>query len=127
MSRRKKQMTDEAPRRKWKIGDIGRFLQKSVIAMYKGELLLGLKIDKIFPEIAYTFLLLLLAIIFNLMVDRTLVKVEDNKKELQELEIQYTQKTYELVQLSRRSTVAGLLEQSGSKVKEPEKPATVLR
>lgn len=127
MSRRGKKSADSEPRRKWKIGDVGRFLKSSLLAMFKGELLLGLKIDKIFPEIAYTFLLLLLAIIFNLMVDRTLVKVEDNKKELQELEIQYTQKTYELVQLSRRSTVARLLEQSGSKVKEPEEPATVLK
>ena len=127
MARRKNSDSDSAAGRKWKIGDIGRFLKNSLIAMFKGEFLLRLRIDRIFPQIAFAFFLSLCAIIYNLMVDKTLVKVEDNKKTLQELEIQYTQKTYELVQLSRRSTVSTLLQQAGSKVAEPRTPATVLR
>lgn len=113
--------------RKWKIGDIGRAIRESLLAIFKGEFLLRLRADKALGHIAYVVLLFMCIILFNIMVDSTLVKVESNKKVLQELEIQYTQRTYELVQLTRRSTVSRLLEESGSQVKEPEVPAKVLK
>jgi len=126
MARRKK-ADSSGSGRKWKIGDVGKFLGRSLIAMFRGEFLMRMRIDKYFPQIAYTFLLSLLAILFNLMVDKTLVKVEDNKRTLQELEIQHTQKTYELVQMTRRSNVSRLLKESGSAVSEPTTPAKVIR
>lgn len=126
-SKKRDSSTGQAGGRKWKVSDLGRFLKNSLVAMFKGEFLLRMRVDKIFPQIAFAFFLSLCVIIFNLMVDKTLVKVEDNKKVLQELEIQHTQKTYELVQLSRRSTVSKLLRESGSKVAEPLTPATVLK
>ena len=113
----------ETGRRKWRIGDIGRFFTASLAAIFQGRFLLKLKVDKYFLQIAWTFFLFSMAILFSLCVDTTLTKVEKNKKELQELEILHTQKKYELVTLGRRSSVGTLLEQVGSDVKEPEKPA----
>lgn len=112
--------------RKWKIGDIGRFLGNSAVAIFKGEFLLRLKADRALGRIAFVVLTFMLLILFNIMVDSTLVKVEDNKETLRELEIRHTQKSYELVRLGRRSTVSRLLREAGSQVTEPEKPAKVL-
>ena len=115
--------TDNTPARKWKISDIGRFIWNSLGAIVKGQFLLRLNIDKYFLQIAWTFFLFAMFILFGLGVDVTLEKVEKNKKKLQDLEILYTQKRYEMITLNRRSTVSTLLEQNGSKVAEPEKPA----
>lgn len=112
--------------RKWKLGDIGRLLGNSTIAILKGEFLLRLRADRALKYIAVLVVLFMLLIVFNIGVDKALVQVESNKKTLHELEIRYTQKTYELVQLGRRSTVSRLLEESGSKVSEPQEPAKVL-
>lgn len=116
----------ETGKRKWRIGDIGRFLSASVAAIFKGQFILKLRIDKYFLQIAWTFLLFALMILFSLGVDSTLSKVERNKKVLKELEILHTQKKYELITLNRRSTVSSLLEEKGSAVKEPEKPAITI-
>ena len=46
---------------------------------------------------------------------------------LKELEIVHSQKVFELVNVSRRSSVEEMLGQLGSNVKEAEKPATVVK
>ena len=46
---------------------------------------------------------------------------------LKELEIVHSQKVFEVVDVSRRSSVEQLLEQMGSPVKEADKPATVVK
>ena len=119
-------MDPETGKRKWRIGDIGRILAASVAAIFKGQLIFKLKIDKYFLQIAWTFLLFAMTILFSLGVDSALSKVEKNKKTLKELEILHTQKKYELITLNRRSTVSSLLEEKGSAVKEPEKPAITI-
>ena len=119
-------MKDQDKTRKWKLSDIGRFFANSAIAIVKGQFLLRLKIDKYFLQIAWTFFLFAMFILFELGVDVTLSKVEKNKKQLQELEILHTQKRYELITLGRRSTVSSLLEGCGSKVAEPTVPAATL-
>lgn len=116
-------MSSEGNTGKWRLSDVGRFLGNSFWAILKGQFLLRLGVDKYFLQIAWTFFLFAMFILFGLGVDVTLAKVEKNKKELQELEILHTQKRYELITLNRRSTVLSLLEQNGSKVAEPEKPA----
>ena len=113
-------------KRKWKISDIGRLLANSLMAILKGEFIMRLKIDKYFPQIAWTFLLFALMILFSLKVDMTLGKVEENKKLLHEYEVTYTQKKYELITLGRRSTVSKALQDAASDVAEPTKPAITL-
>lgn len=117
----------EEERKKFKLGDIWTFVKNAFVAIVKGELLLRLNLNKIFPQIAYTFFLIFMMILFSLMVDTTLGKVEQNKRTLSELEMLNAQKTFELVTLDRRSTVSTLLQEQGSPVTEPVKPAKKLR
>ena len=111
----------------WKIADIGLFIKNSFKAVLKGEFLLRLNIGRYFIHIAYTFLLFGLVIWLSLMIETTMSKVEKNKAVLQELEIVHSQKVFEVVNVSRRSSVEEMLGELGSNVKEAEKPATVVK
>ena len=110
----------------WKIQDIGKWLHNSFRAILKGEFLLRLDVGRYLIHIVYTFFLFAMIIWISLMIEGTLNKVERNKAVLHELEIVHTQKTFEVVSLSRRSSVNARLEKMGSKVTEPQNPATVL-
>lgn len=116
----------ELTRKTWKIADIGTFLKNSGIAILKGQFLLRLNVGRYFVHIIYTFILFAAVIWISLMIDNTMAKVEKGKKELEELSIAHSQKTYELVRLTRRSTVQKTLENLGSAVTEPGQPATRL-
>lgn len=59
----------------------------------------------------------------SLRIEKTLTRVEDNRKVLADMEIYHAQKTVELAGLSRMSKVQAMLEESGSKLTMPEKPA----
>jgi len=111
---------------KWKIQDLGRGLKNSFKAILQGEFLLRLNIGQYFVHIVYTFLLFALVIWISLMIENTMTKVERNKAIIHELEIVHTQKTFDMVRISSRASISELLEEKGSKVKEPEKPATRL-
>lgn len=113
-------------KRSWKLADIGTFLKNSFVAILKGEFLLRLNVGRYFVHIVYTFFLFAMVIWISLMIDSTLSKVENNNKTIQELEIIHSQKTYEIVSLSRRSSVNELLQQMGSDVTEPQQPAVQL-
>ena len=112
---------------KWNLADVGRFFRNSFSAILKGEFLLRLNVGRYFVHILYAFLLLAVIICVSLMTESTMAKVEQNKQTLKELEIINSARTYELVSLSRRSSVQELLGSMGSKVQEPQKPATVLK
>ncbi|MBQ1618120.1 MAG: hypothetical protein II095_01140 [Bacteroidales bacterium] len=111
----------------WKLADIGTFLRNSFTAILQGELLMRLKLDKVFVHILYVFFLLGLLILMSLGVEHSLNKVEENKKVLQGLEVIYSDKTYEVAGLSRRSTVQKMLQEQGSQLQEPDRPATVMK
>ena len=110
----------------WRIADIGTFLGNSFKAILKGEFLLRLNIGRYFLNILYVFFLIAAFIWFSLRVETTMARVEKNKAELKELEIANSQKTFEVVSLTRRSTVQKSLQEMGSEVGEPTRPATVL-
>lgn len=112
---------------RWKLSDIGTFFKNSFIAVLKGEFLLRLNVGRYFVHIAYTFLLFGLSIWISLMIETTMAKVERNKAVIRELEIAHSAKTYEVVSLGRRSTVQEMLLDMGSKLTQPEQPATVLK
>lgn len=111
----------------WKIADIGQFFKNSFRAVLMGEFLLRLNVGRYFIHIAYTFLLFGLIIWISLMIETTMSKVEKNKAVLHELEIVHSQKVFEVVNISRRSSVERMLGEMGSKVTEAEKPATVVK
>ena len=99
-------MKGQEKERKWRLSDIGRAIVNSLVAIAKGQFILRLKVDKYFLQVIWTFFLFAMFILFGLGVDVTLSKVENNKQRLQELEILHTQKRYELISLSRRSTIS---------------------
>ena len=111
----------------WKLADIGLFFKNSITAVLKGEFLLRLNVGRYFIHIAYTFLLFGLVIWFSLMIETTMSKVEKNKAVLKELEIVHSQKVFEVVNISRRSSVEQMLGEMGSKVKEAEQPALIVK
>ena len=113
--------------RKWRISDIWNILGNILKAILHGKLLMRMKVDKYFPQVLYTALMLFVIIFVNLVVDNTLAKMEDNKQILKEKEILHTQKNYELIMLNRRSNVSALLQEKGSSVGEPQKPATIIK
>lgn len=96
-------------------------------AILHGEFLLKLHIDKYFAHILVTFLTLWGVILMDMVVERTMVKVEDNKAILSDLKIYHAHKTVQLVSLNRISTVDRLLQKEGSEVTLPSKPAVRIK
>ena len=93
----------------------------------RGEILFTLKCDKFFPHIVYGFFLIFLVLLLNLMIEKTLVEVEENRQELYDLKISLTLKNTELIGLEKLSTVQDLLEKSGSELTIPDEPAGYIR
>lgn len=111
----------------WKIADIWTFIKNSFKAILKGEFLLRLNIGRYFAHIVYTFFLFAMVIWLSLMIETSMAKVEKNKAVLRELEIQHSQKSFEVVKLSRRSQVESELKRMGSNIGEPQRPAVELK
>lgn len=107
--------------------DLWSFTKNSFIAILKGQFLLRLNIGRYFIHIVYTFFLFALTIWLSLRIETSMAKVEKNKQILKELEILHSQKTFDVVSLSRRSEVSAMLKAAGSEVTEAEKPAIVLK
>ena len=107
--------------------EIGTAAKNSIQAIFKGEFLLRLGVDKYFIHIIYTFLLIWLSIYMSMKIDATLTTVERNRATLKDLEIYHAEKTNELVRLNRFSSVEKNLEQLGSDVAIPQKPATIIK
>lgn len=112
---------------KWKVQDVGRLIKESVKAILHGQFLLRLNVGRYFIHIVYTFFLFGMLIWFSLGVDSTLAKVEKNQAAIKELEIEHANLEFELRTLNRRAALDEMLKEAGSKVTEPQKPATVLK
>lgn len=112
---------------KWKLQDVGRLIKESVKAILHGQFLLRLNVGRYFIHIVYTFFLFGMLIWFSLGVDSTLAKVEKNQAAIKELEIEHANLEFELRTLNRRAALNEMLKEAGSKVTEPQKPATVLK
>jgi hypothetical protein len=69
------------------------------------------------------FFIAWISIWLSYKVEKTMYRVETNKKIIENLKIDNANKTCEIVSLTRISTVESMLEEAGSKVKAPEKPA----
>lgn len=109
--------------RKWKISDIWKWLRNAGLAILQGELLLRLNVSKYFVHIIYTFFLIWVSIWLSLKIEKTLSVVEDNRRALSDIEIYHTQKMVELEGYSRLSNVREMLNDAGSGLEMPAKPA----
>ena len=96
---------------------------KSILS---GDILLLLRVDRLLPYILFLFALGWINIFLNYMVEQTMVKVENNKVQLENYKIYHAQKTYEFVKMGRISTVDEMLNKAGSEVSSPKKPAETL-
>jgi hypothetical protein len=98
-----------------------------VKAIISGDILLLMRIDRFFPYILYAFILGWVSIWMSYRMEQTMIQVEKNKVELENLKIHHAQKTCEYVGLDRISTIEAMLEEKGSQVKAPVKPADIIR
>ncbi len=96
---------------------------KSIIS---GDILLRMRVDRLFPYILYAFVLGWMSIWMSYKMEQTMIETERNSKELETLKIYHAQKTCEYVGLDRISTVEKMLLDKGSEVKAPEKPADII-
>ena len=92
-----------------------------------GDILLRMRVDRLFPYILYAFVLGWLSIWMSYRMEQTMIIVERNRKELESLKIYHAQKTCEYVGFDRISTIETMLEEKGSDIKAPEKPADIIR
>lgn len=96
-------------------------------SIISGDILLRMRVDRLFPYILYAFMLGWLSIWMSYRMEQTMIIVERNRKELESLKIYHAQKTCEYVGFDRISTIEAMLEEKGSEIKAPEKPADVIR
>ena len=105
----------------WK--KIGSAIVETIKAIGYGDILLRLRVDKSLPYILYAFGLAMMSILMSYMAEQTMLRMERNKSILETQRIYHGQKTCDMVSLDRISTVETMLEELGSNVKPPQKPA----
>ena len=96
-------------------------------SIISGDILLRMRVDRLFPYMLYAFVLGWLSIWMSYRMEQTMIIVERNRKELESLKIYHAQKTCEYVGFDRISTIETMLEEKGSDIKAPEKPADIIR
>ena len=106
---------------KWK--KVGTAIKEILKAIGHGDVLLRLRVDKYLPHILYAFALSMISIFLSYKAEQTMVIREKNKETLETLRIYCAQKTSDIVSLNRSSTVETMLEDLGSYLRQPEKPA----
>lgn len=104
--------------------NIGKTIIDFTMALLGGSLLV--KTKKYFPHILYTFVVIWLTILFKIVVENTLSKVENNREKLEELKIYHTEKKLKLVSLDRLTHADEMLKERGSAVTIPDQPAATL-
>ena len=109
----------------WKA--VGNAVIETLRSIGRGDILLRMRVDKLFPFILYTFALALTSIWLSYKADQTKFRVETNKKIIEDLKIDNAKKTCEIVGLTRISTVEKMLLEAGSEVKAPDKPADIIK
>ena len=106
---------------------VGNSAKEILISIGQGTFLLRLKAHKLFPYILVFFVLGCLNIWLNYEVEQAALEFEKNKKELEANKIYHSHLTGEIIELNRISTIESMLEQVGSEVRIPEKPADIIK
>ena len=106
---------------------IGSAIKETLISIGQGNFLLRLRVDKLFPYILVLFILGCANIWLSYEVEQAALRVEKNKKEMETLKIYHSHLTGEIVELNRLTTVETLLQQMGSEIRIPEKPAETIK
>lgn len=110
-----------------RVKEMGSTASSWLRSVISGDILLRMRVDRLFPYILYAFVLGWLSIWMSYRMEQTMSVAEKNRKELETMKIYHAQKTCEYVGLDRISTIEKMLEEKGSEVKAPEKPADLIR
>lgn len=118
---------EEAQKSNSRLKKTGSVLIETIKAIGYGDILLRMRVDKWLPHILFLFILSMVSIFMSYKVEQTMLKRERNKEIIEALEIYKAQKTCEIVSLDRISTVETMLEELNSEIKQPVKPADILK
>lgn len=99
------------------------FLGNSLKAILQGKFLLRLGVTRYFGQVLYVFLMIVAIIWISLKIDNTLMKVENNKAEIKDLETVATIKRFELEKYKGRGYTLRMLQSQGSELGQPDHPA----
>lgn len=102
-------------------------IKNIALAIYHGKLLLKLRLDERFPQILVCLAAGFLAIMFSMMIDNTLIKVNRNNIKLEEQNDEIALKTIEMSKISNIENLEEMLKAKGSDLRAPAKPATELK
>ena len=103
------------------------FVRNSTVAVLRGEFLIRLRFDRYFLHIIYIFFLFVMAIWMKLEIEQTMAVMEENRERVMDYRIYHAQKTYEAVKLDRLTTVQTMLQEKGSALTIPDRPADVIK
>ena len=117
---------EEIQQKAGKLKKFGSVLWEVLKAIGYGDILLRLRVDKLLPYILYVFFLSMISIFMSYKAEQTMLVREKNKDRIETLKIFKAQKTCEIVSLDRISTVETMLEELGSDIRQPQKPADIL-
>ena len=93
-----------------------------LISYLSGDKLIQWGVDRQLGFIFYIFTLVCVFIAWSLLVEQSLVKVQKNERELQELRISYQQRTLDLVGMNNRTKIDRMLKANDSKLHAPGNP-----
>lgn len=110
-----------------KIKEAGSSAKSWAKSILSGDILLRMRLDRLFPYILYAFVLGWLSIWMSYKMEQTMSVAERNRRELETMKIYHAQKTCEYVSFDRISTIERMLEEKGSEIKAPEKPADIIK
>lgn len=96
-------------------------------SIFSGDILILMRVDRALPYILFLFVLGWVNIFLNYSIEQTMAKVEKNKKILEHYKNIYADKTYEFVTAGKISNIKKMLEDNGSEVTAPTKPAETIR
>ncbi|MBQ3742835.1 MAG: hypothetical protein II858_03165 [Bacteroidales bacterium] len=93
-----------------------------LVSYLSGDKLIEWGVDRQLGFIFYIFVIVCVTIAWSLLVEQSLVKVQRNERELQELQISYQQHTLDLVGMNNRTRIDAMLRQNGSELHAPAEP-----
>ena len=93
----------------------------------RGDILIRMRVDKLFPYILYTFFLGIVSIWLSYKAENTMHMVEVKKERIESLKYENANKNCEIIGLSRISTVETMLKEAESDVTVPDKPAYIIK
>ena len=97
-----------------------------VQAIIEGKLILRMHLNRHFMKILYCIFMCAVTIWVSLMIDSSLAKVKKNNDILKEQQYEIAIKSFDLSQIDCMTELEKNLQDMGSPVKRPEKPAIML-